>query len=344
MGASTDEAIADPAIPRTAARPERRGLLAGVAAGLGAAVLPTGSQAQSWPTRPVRIVVPSVTGGFDTYARLMAPGLSRLFGQPVVIENRPGANGNVGAGEVSRSPPDGHTVMFASISTMTINMSVYRSMPLDPVDDLAPVALGIASPMVWVSHPGSNLRSMQEVIDRARAAPGRLDYALPSAGTINHLIVEAFKQRHGLEITAVPYRGTPPAQMDVIAGQVPLMVDSVGAGIGHITAGRMRPLAVTARERSPLLPEVPTMIELGLEDRDYVAWYAFAAPKATPAPIVGQLNRAINTVLAEPDYSARIRQLGAEPRGGSPAELYAFMVSERAKWGQIARAAGVEAD
>ncbi len=305
------------AAARTAPNLRRRALLAGVAAGCGVA---SDGRAQSWPTRPIRIVVPSVTGGFDTYARLLAPGLSRLLGQPVVIENRPGANGNVGAAEVGRAVPDGHTVMFASISTMTINVSVYRSMPLDPVDDLAPIALGTASPMVWVSHPGSGIRSLRDVIDQARAAPGKLDYALPSQGTINHLIVEAFKQRHGLEITAAPYRGTPPAQMDVIAGQVPLMVDSVGAGIGHITGGRLRPLAVTARERSALLPEVPTVIELGLEDQEYVAWYAFSAPKATPPPIVERLNRAINAVLADPEVSARIRQLGRTPwrqRGGT---------------------------
>jgi tripartite-type tricarboxylate transporter receptor subunit TctC len=321
---------------------QRRVLLAAVA-GVGGA-LSTPSLAQSWPTRPIRIVVPSVTGGFDTYARLVAPGLSRLLGQPVVIENRPGANGNLGAAEVGRAVPDGHTLLFASISTMTINSSVYRSMPLDPVDDLAAVALGTTSPMVWVCNPGSGLRSMQDVIDRARAEPGKLDYALPSPGTINHLIVEAFKQRHGLQITAVPYRGTPPAQIDVIAGQVPLMVDSVGAGVGHILAGRLRPLALTARERSPLLPELPTVIELGLEDQDYVAWYAFAAPKATPPPIVERLNGAINAVLAEPEVSGRIRQLGAEPRGGSPDEMHAFMVAERAKWGRIARAADVRAD
>lgn len=321
--------------------PGRRGLLAMAA---GAAVLPRRGRAQSWPTRPIRIIVPSVPGGFDTYARLVAPRLALLLGQPVVVENRPGANGNVGAAEVSRAAPDGHTVLFASISTMTINVSVYRSMPLDPVDDLAPVTLGTTSPMVWVSHPGNRIRSMQDVITQARAEPGRLDYALPSPGTINHLIVEAFKQRHGLQITAVPYRGTPPAQMDVIAGQVPFMVDSLGAGIGHITGGRLRPLALTARERSPLLPELPTVIELGLEDRDYVAWYAFAAPKATPRPIVDRLNQAIVAVLAEAEVEARIRQLGAEPRGGTPEALHAFMVAERDKWGRIARAGGIQAD
>ncbi|MCK8786047.1 tripartite tricarboxylate transporter substrate-binding protein [Roseomonas sp. NAR14] len=335
--------------------PTRRRLLGGLAL---PALLPRGkalaqpetgqpappqAAAAPWPSRSVRIVVPSVTGGFDTYARIIAPLLSERLGRPVVVENRPGANGNVGAAEVQRTT-DGHTLLFASISTMTINSSVYRSVPLDPVDDLAAVALPVASPMVWVANPECGLRRLQDVVDRARATPGKLDYALPSAGTINHLIVEAFKLRHGLDITAVPYRGTPPAQLDVVSGRVPIMVDSVGAGIGHITAGRMRPLAVTGRNRSAMLPDVPTVIELGLEDRDYVAWYAFAAPKATPPAVVRRLNEAINAIMADPDVDARFRGLGAEPRRLSPEEQHAFMVAERAKWRQIARAAKVEAD
>ena len=221
---------------------------------------------------------------------------SEILGVPVVVENKPGANGNVGMQEVQRAAPDGHTILFAAIGSLSINVSVYRGMPLDPVEDLAAVACPVTSPMVWVANPESGPRSLGELVERARAAPGKLDYALPSAGTINHLIVEGFKLRHGLDIPAVPYRGTPPAQLDVVAGRVPVMVDSLGAGWGHINGGRLRALAVTSRERSPRAPEVPTAIELGLDATDYVAWYAYMAPKATPPELVAKLNAAINRV------------------------------------------------
>lgn len=300
------------------------------------------ARAQAWPSRPVRIIVPSVTGGFDNYARLEAPRLGEILGVPVVVENRPGANGNIGMQEVQRAAPDGHTILFAAIGSLSINVSIYRGMPLDPVEDLAAVACPVTSPMVWVANPESGPRSLPQLVERARAAPGRLDYALPSAGTINHLIVEGFKLRHGLDIPAVPYRGTPPAQLDVVAGRVPVMVDSFGAGWAHISGGRLRPLAVTSRERSPRAPEVPTAIELGLDATDYVAWYAYMAPKATPPDLVAKLNAAINRVALEEAYVARLAEMGAGTQAMTPAAQLDFMVAERKKWGDIARAARVE--
>lgn len=306
-------------------------------------VLPAlGAHPQVWPSRPVRIVVPSVTGGFDSYARLKTPRLSAILGQPVIVENRPGANGNIGMQEVQRAAPDGHTILFAAIGSLSINVSVYRGMPLDPVEDLVAVACPVTSPMVWVANPESGPQSLPHLVARARAAPGRLDYALPSAGTVNHLIVEGFKLRHGLDIPAVPYRGTPPAQLDVVAGRVPVMVDSLGAGWAHISAGRLRPLAVTSRGRSPRAPEVPTAIELGLDETDYVAWYAYMAPKATPPEVVARLNTAINQVALEEAYAARLAEMGAGTQAMTPAAQLAFMVAERKKWGDIARAARVE--
>ncbi len=300
------------------------------------------ARAQAWPSRPIRIIVPSVTGGFDNYARMQAPRLTELLGVPVVIENKPGDNGNIGMQEVQRAAPDGHTILFAAIGSLSINISIYRGMPLDPIDDLAAVACPVTSPMVWVANPESGPRSLPDLVAQARAAPGKLDYALPSAGTINHLIVEGFKLRHGLDIPAVPYRGTAPAQLDVVAGRVPVMVDSLGAGWGHISGGRLRPLAVTSRDRSPRAPEVPTAIELGLDATDYVAWYAYMAPKATPPEVVARLNAAINQVAMEPAYAGRLAELGAGTQAMTPAEQLAFMVAERTKWGEIARAAKVE--
>ena len=308
------------------------------------AALPAAAQTRSWPSRAIRCVVPSAPGGYDTYARIMAPRLSELLGQPVVVDNRPGANGTVGMQEVQRSPADGHTLMLAHVGAVAINTSVYRNMPLDPVEDLAPIAVAVASPLVWVVNPAAPFRAMPELVARMRAEPGAWRYALPSSGSINHLVVEDFKLRHKLDLPAVPYRGTPQAQTDVVAGQVPIMLDSLGAGYGHIAGGRVRALAVTSRERSERLPDTPTMLELGLDARDYVAWYAFMAPKGTPVEVIQRFNQAVNQVLGETATAGRLRELGAAPRHTTPAEALAFLRAERAGFGAIARAGKIEVE
>lgn len=298
----------------------------------------------TWPSRAIRCVVPSGAGGYDTYARIMAPRLAEILGQAVVVDNKPGANGNIGMAEVSRSPADGHTIMFAHVGAITINTAIYRNMPLNPVEDLAAVAVAVTSPLVWVVNPAAPFRTMAELVAAARAEPDRWRYALPSSGSINHLVMEDFKRRHGLVIPAVPYRTTPQAQMDVIAGQVPIMVDSLGAGYGHIAGGRFRALAVTGRERSARLPDVPSMVELGLDSREFVAWYAFMAPKGTPAEVVQRLNAAVNQVISEEATVTRFRDLGAAPWVTTPAESLAFMRAEQADFGAIVRAGGIEVE
>jgi tripartite-type tricarboxylate transporter receptor subunit TctC len=308
------------------------------------AALPAAAQTRPWPSRAVRCVVPSAAGGYDTYARIMAPRLSELLGQPVVVDNRPGANGTIGMQEVQRSPADGHTILFGHVGAIAINTSIYRDMPLDPVEDLAPVAVAVASPLVWVANPGAPFRAMPELVARVRAEPGRWRYALPSSGSINHLVVEDFKRRHGLDLPAVPYRGTPQAQTDVVAGQVPIMLDTIGAGYGHIAGGRVRALAVTSRERSDRLPDVPTMLELGLDAREYVAWYAFMAPKGTPDEVIRRLNQVVNQVLGEAATVGRLRDLGAAPRHTTPAEALAFLRAERTDFGATARAGKIEVE
>ena len=288
--------------------------------------------------------MPSAPGGYDTYARIMAPRLSELLGQPVVVDNRPGAKGTIGMQEVQRSAADVHTFMLAHVGAITINTSLHRNVPLDPVEDLAPVAVAVASPLVWVVNPTAPFRTMPELVARVRAEPARWRYALPSSGSINHLVAKDFKLRHGLDLPAVPYRGTPQAQTDVVAGQVPVMLDSLGAGYGHIAGGRVRALAVTSRERSERLPDTPTMLELGLDARDYVAWYAFMAPKGTPPEVIGRFNQVINQVLAEPATANRLRDLGAAPRHTTPAEALAFLRAEQAEFGAIARAGKIEVE
>ena len=308
------------------------------------AARPASAQTRTWPSRAIRCVVPSATGGYDTYARIMAPRLSELLGQPVVVDNRPGANGTIGMQEVQRSPADGHTFMLAHVGAITINTSVYRGMPLDPVEDLAPIAVAVASPLVWVVNPAAPFRTMPELVAQVRAEPGMWRYALPSSGSINHLVVEDFKRRHGLDLPAVPYRGTPQAQTDVVAGQVPIMLDTIGAGFGHIAGGRVRALAVTSRERSERLPEVPTMLELGFDQREYVAWYAFMAPKGTPDEVIQRFNQVINQALSEAAIAGRLHELGAAPRHTTPAETLAFLRAGRADFGAIARAGKIEVE
>lgn len=308
------------------------------------AALPALAQDRPWPNRSIRCVVPSAAGGYDTYARIMAPRLSELLGQPVVVDNKPGANGNIGMQEVQRSPADGHTIMLAHVGALTINTAIYPNMPLNPVEDLAAIAVAVTSPMVWVVNPSGPFHSMPELVARVKAEPDVWRYALPSSGSINHLAVEDFKRRHNLVLPAVPYRTTPAAQLGVIAGEVPVMLDSLGAGWGHISGGRFRPLAITARARSERLPEVPTMLELGLDPREFVAWYAFVAPKATPPEVIARLNATINQVLAEPAIVARLRELGAAPRLTTPAESLAFMRAEQKEFGAIARAGRIEVE
>ncbi len=304
--------------------------------------MPALAQTRPWPSRSIRCLVPSAAGGYDTYARIMAPRLAELLGQPVVIDNRPGANGNIGMQEVARSPADGHTIMFAHVGAITINTAIYPNMPLNPVEDLASISVAVTSPLVWVVNPTTPFRSMAEMLARVRAEPGQWRYALPSSGSINHLMIEDFKRRHQLDIPAVPYRSTPQAQMDVVAGQVPIMVDSLGAGYGHITGGRFRALAVTSRTRSERLPDVPSTMELGLDQREYVAWYAFMAPKATPPEVIQRVNEVVNQVLREEPIIARIRELGAAPRITTPAETLAFLRAEQTEFGAIARAGNIQ--
>lgn len=309
-----------------------------------ALAMPALAQTRSWPSRPIRCIVPSAAGGYDTYARFMAPRLTELLGQPVFVDNKPGANGNIGMQDLSRSTADGHTIMFGHIGAITINTAIYRAMPLDPVADLAAVSVAVTSPLVWVVNPATPFRSMADLVARARAEPGQWRYALPSSGSINHLVVEDFKRRHALDIPAVPYRSTPQAQTDVVAGQVPVMVDSLGAGYGHIAGGRFRALAVTSQARSARLPDVPSMVELGLDPREFVAWYAFMAPKDTPADIVQRLNEAVNLVLREETMIARLRDLGAAPRHTTPAEAHAFMREEQRVFAAIARDGNIQVE
>jgi len=314
------------------------------------AALPAAAQAQTqalarpWPSRALRCIVPSAAGGYEVYARLLAPRLSELLGQPVVVDNKPGANGTIGMQELQRSPADGYTFMFAHVGAISIGTAIYTNMPLDPVEDLAAISVAVTSPLVWMVNPATPFRSLAEMVARVRAEPGEWRYGLPASGSIPHLVMEDFKRRHGLDLPAVPYRSTPQSLTATIAGEVPIVLDSLGASSGHVLGGRLRALAVTARERTERLPEVPTVLETGLDEREWVAWYAFMAPKNTPAEAIQRLNAVINQALQEAPMVARFRELGGTPRITTPAETLAFIRAEKAEFGTIARAGNIRVE
>ena len=317
----------------------RRAALGGILA-----ASPALAQGRDWPNRRLRLVVPSAAGGYEVYARILAPRLAELLGQPVIVENKPGANGIIGMQEVQRSAPDGYTFMFAHVGAISIGSSIYPNMPLDPVDDLSSISVAVTSPLVWVLNPALPFRTMPEFVAEVRASPGKYRYGLPASGSIPHLVAEDIKIRHQLDMPAVPYRSTPQSLMAVITGEVPITVDSLGASAGYIASGQLRALAVTSRERSPRLPDVPTMMELGLDRREWVAWYAFMAPKGTPDDVIQKLNAVINQALHEDAIATRIRELGATPRSTTPAETFAFIKAERADFGAIAKAGKIRVE
>lgn len=296
----------------------------------------------AYPHKPIRIVAPIAPGGYDWIPRLLAPKLTARLGQPIVIENRVGANGNIAMDLVARAPADGHTLLFASTGALTINSSIYERMPMDPLKDLEPVALAGTTAMVWVANPGGSIRTMNDFVQQAKAAPGQLNLSMGASGSLNHLVFEGMRQRHRLDVTVVPHKTAPEAQLAVISGMLPIMVDAVSTASPHIRSGKLLPLAVTSAARVDTLPEVPSLKELGLDDREYLGWYAFMAPRGTPPEVIALLNQAINEAMKAPDVQERMRGAGTEPTQRTPEAFRQFMVEEQKKWGGIAKAGNVK--
>ncbi|MGG5888281.1 Bug family tripartite tricarboxylate transporter substrate binding protein [Falsiroseomonas sp. HC035] len=321
----------------------RRNLLATSAAGL---AMPSIARAQTnWPERPVRIVVPYPPGAFnDSLGRLVGDGMQAAVGQPGVVENRSGAGGTVGSQVVVQSPPDGHTILVCNSANLVFNTFIYPNLGYNTQRDLAPLGVSARLANVFVVNPAVvPATSMAEVIARAKARPGALNYASSGSGSSPHLAAELFKARAGIDIVHVPYRGSAPAVTDMLGGSVGMMFDNIPNVLQHIQAGRMRALAVTGTERDPALPDVPTMLEAGVPDYSMYVWFGFAATGATPAPIVARLATAIRGIVTAPAIQARIRQLGAEPWAQTPEEMKALMAREHEVWGPVIRNAGITA-
>src|SRR5262245_13268117 len=310
----------------------------------GAAALPALSriaQAQAYPTRPVRIIVGFPPGGSaDIVTRLMGQWLSERFGQPFVIENRPGAAGNIAIEAVVRAPPDGYTLTLV-VATNAINATLYDKLNFNLIRDIAPVAGGSRSPLVLVVNPAVPVNSVPEFIAHIKANPGKVSLASYGTGTISHLAGELFKRMAGVDILHVPYRGSSPMLTDLLAGQVQAAFDNMPASIGHIRSNKLRALAITTAERSEALPNIPTVSDF-LPGFEASAWGGFGLPKNTPVEIVDKLNKEINAGLADPKIKARLADLGVTALAGSPADFGRLIADETEKWGNVIRAANIK--
>jgi tripartite-type tricarboxylate transporter receptor subunit TctC len=298
------------------------------------------AQGAAFPTRPVRIVVAFTAGGTtDIIARLVGAQLERRWGQPVVIDNRPGAGGNIGADHVAKSPPDGYTLLVGSVGPLAVNVSLYRNMPYDPRRDFAPVTLLAGVPNVLIVRPDFPARDVAELVAEAKKRPGQLSYASTGSGTSSHLSGVMLDNMAGIQTIHVPYRGAV-ALNDMLAGRVDFMFATIPSVIEQIRAGRFRAMAVSSTTRSRSLPEVPAMVELGFPDFDASSWFGMVAPARTPPEIVTKIAEDVHAVLRDPPIERQMIEQGADPVGNGPQAFGAFIAREVDRWSGIVRASG----
>ena len=296
----------------------------------------------SYPARPLRIVVPFAPGGStDIVARLIADRLAAAVGQPVVVENRPGAAGNIGAEAVARSAPDGYTLLMATTGVMAINNALYGSIGYDAARDLQPVIFVASITNVLAVPPELPAASVAELIALAKRQPGKLTFASSGAGSSTHLSAELFKSMAGVEVLHVPYKGSGQALADLMAGRVSMIFDNMPSALPYIKAGKLRALAVTGTKRSPAMPELPTISEAGLPGYESLSWSGIAVPAGTPKDAVARLNREIGVLLGRPDMRQKLAELGAEAVGGAPEAFDAHVRAERDKWTQLIRSRNI---
>jgi len=300
--------------------------------------------AQAYPSKPVTIIVPWPPGGpSDIAARPMGKGLSDILGQPVIIDNRGGAGGNIGTDLVTKAAPDGYTLLITSSAPVAINPSIYKKMPFNPATDLAPITNLIRVPLVLVVNPSVPAKNLQELLAYIKSKKD-MQYASSGNGTPQHLTGELFKTTAKLDMVHIPYKGSAPAITDLLGGHVPLMFDSTIAILPHIKGGKVRAIAVTGAKRSPQLPDVPTFAEAGMPGFESYAWYGFFAPAKTPKDIIDKLDAAAIKVMKTPEYQRVLEETGSEFVGDTPGNFAAFVKAETAKWGKVAKETGATVD
>jgi tripartite-type tricarboxylate transporter receptor subunit TctC len=301
--------------------------------------------AAPFPDRGVRIVVPFPAGGSnDVVARLLGTKLQELWGQPVVIDNRGGGGGNIGAEAVARAPADGYTLLLTAPGPLAVNQSLYPQLNYNPVQDFKGVALIASVPIVLAVHPGVKANTVAELIALAKASPGKMNFGSSGYGSTNHLAGELLKTRAGIDIVHVPYRGAAPAMNDLLGGQIPMMFDNMPAIRPQVLGGTIRAIAVAGAKRSPLFPEVPTMAEAGVPGFEASSWFGLVAPAKTPPEVVTALIESVAKVLKDPDMAKRLADVGAEPGTLSGEAFDAFLRSESEKWGDVVKTAGVKVE
>ena len=300
------------------------------------------ASAQQYPAKPVRVIVPSsAAGGTDIVARIIAPELSKRLGQQFVIDNRPGAGTMIGIELAAKSPADGYVLLMVP-ATLAINSALYKKVPYDPVKDFAPITVAASSGSIIVVHPSIPVKTVKELIAFARTRPGQMNYASAGTGTYPHMTMELFLSMAKLKMAHIPYKGTGPAMIDMLAGHTAVMAGTMVTTVPQIRAGRLRGLGITTAERSPIAPEIPTVAEAGLPGFESTQWYALLAPANTPKDIVTRLHGEMTKILQQPEVKQRFAADGADVVANTPDQFAAYIKSELAKWEKVARNAGIE--
>ncbi len=301
------------------------------------------AHAQTYPSRPIRFVAPFPPGGSsDVLCRLLGAKLAEGLGQPVAVENRPGASANIGHEYAAKQPPDGYTIVITSSSTLVNNRYLYKHLPFDALSDFSPISMVASAGQVLVVHPSVPATSVAELIALAKAQPGKLNFGSGGKGIQSHISGEMFKAAAGVDIVHVPYKGTVQAVSDLVAGQVQMVFSDMVPAMPHIRAGRLRALAVTTRARAAVLPDVPTMIEAGVPDYESGVWWAVLSPRGTPAPIVDRLNAELGRIVKLPDVREKYDNLGVLPEHSTPAYVFERMKAEGPHLAAVLKAAGIE--
>ncbi|NUN60687.1 MAG: tripartite tricarboxylate transporter substrate binding protein [Burkholderiaceae bacterium] len=325
-------------------RTTRRAVLSAIALAA-AATLPLGAVAQNYPTKPITIVVPFAAGGTtDILARLVGQHLSTELGQPVVVENKAGAGGNIGAAFAAKAAADGHTLFMGTVGTHAINASLYKKLPYDPIKDFAPLTRVAMVPNLLVAHPSQPFKTVQEMIAYAKANPGKINFGSPGNGASPHLSGELFKSLTKVDMVHVPYKGSAPAVSDLLGGQISIMFDNLPSVIPHVRSGKLRAIAISTAKRSADLPDVPTISEAGVPGYEATSWFGMFAPAATPKPVLDKISAALGKVLANAEVKKKIDDQGGEPANETPAQFADFIQKESLKWGKVVKESGASLD
>lgn len=312
---------------------------------LALSVVTVGVAAQSYPDRPIRVVVGVPAGGTpDVMARTVTTGMSRILGQPLVMDNRGGAGGMIGTEVAAKAAPDGYTLLVSSPGPLTILPHMQKQIAYDPKRDFVPVGLIASNPFLLITHPSVPAKTIKELIALAKAQPGKLNYASAGNGAANHLAMELFRSMAGVNITHVPYKGAPQAVSDVLAGHMNMMFNSIPPVLAHIKAERFRALGVGSSKRSPQLPDVPTITEAGVPGYEAITWFGLLAPAKTPKPILTRISDAFGKVISAPELRAQLESQGAEPGSGSAAEFAALIQREYERYARVVKTSGAKID